>query len=53
MSVANAMRRNNAVRHGNAASAAKIQSIGKKDAAEILLEQATHVHTRVSGPRYK
>jgi hypothetical protein len=53
MSLANATRHVNALRHGNAASAAKIQSLGKKDAAEILLEQATHVPTRVSGPRSK
>jgi hypothetical protein len=36
-----------------AASAAKIQSIGNKHEAEILLKQATHVFIRVSGPRSK
>jgi hypothetical protein len=52
MSRANPMSRANAMSPANAAPAAKIQSIGKKDAAEIRLEQATHVLTRVSGPRY-
>jgi hypothetical protein len=35
----------------NAATAAKIQSIGKKDEAGTLLEQATHAATRAHGPR--
>jgi hypothetical protein len=37
----------------NAATAAKIQSIGKKDEAGTLLEQATHAATRANGPRSK
>ena len=37
----------------NAASAAKIKSIGKRNGAGPFLDQATHAATRANGPRSK